>query len=826
MSLGSHCARALLWFVLVCGVLRAQVEIYGHVVDETGAPIAGAHVELLPANGGLPLIASSDLAGNFTVTLPAVASYGIRAERQGFFVFTSRPSLLTAESQLTVTLNHQQEFPESINVTYSPPAIDLQDPSAHKELDNTEIQAVPYPAPQDYRNALPLIDGVVQDNSGRPHFNGGSTDQTNFTLNGFNISDPVTGNLEARVNIDSVRDMDLESSRFSAENGRGSAGVLEVQTKMGDDRLRFGGTNFIPSLSTDGGLHFNKWTPRLELSGPIVKSRAWFYDGFDAFYDVDTVHGLPPGPNRARSLSTSNLTSFQVNLTPSNILTGSFLYNLADANRSGLSIVTPPEATIDHRQNMYMSTIRDQAYFGNGALLDVGFADTRTLLNDVPQGNQLYQITPFGSRGNYFVNTDRHAYRKQWIANVFLPAVEWHGSHQLKFGIDFERESFHGQVMRHDYEVLRADNSVARFVQFMGAPFAARKNFEAAQYVQDHWTLRKGLAVEAGLRAEWNEVMRDLELAPRLAVVWAPERLPETKFSAGYGVYYDAISLDTITRQQGQVSLATFYLPDGTATGPLLTSFQVNEQSLEVPYYRTASVEVERKLPFDFYGKTGYTRREGSRGFTFVPDTPVSALALSGSQTYTLSNGRHERYDAIDVSVRRTFAGQFEWFAGYTRSSARSNAAVDYSLENPIFAQQMPGPVPWDTPNRFHTWGWAPIPKRLLPRRLEFLTRNTSVAYLVEYRTGFPFNIVDQTGFLVGQANAARLPGYFNINLHLERKFRFLHYLWAWRFGFDNLTNNGNPNTVNNVLGTPEFLTYGRGQVRAFSVRLRLLGRK
>jgi len=66
----------------------------------------------------------------------------------------------------------------------------------------------------------------------------------------------------------------------------------------------------------------------------------------------------------------------------------------------------------------------------------------------------------------------------------------------------------------------------------------------------------------------------------------------------------------------------------------------------------------------------------------------------------------------------------------------------------------------------------------------------------------------------------------FNINLALERKFRFMHYLWAWRFGFNNLTNNGNPNVVNNNIDSPMFLTYGRGQVRAFAVRLRFLGKK
>ena len=36
---------------------------------------------------------------------------------------------------------------------------------------------------------------------------------------------------------------------------------------------------------------------------------------------------------------------------------------------------------------------------------------------------------------------------------------------------------------------------------------------------------------------------------------------------------------------------------------------------------------------------------------------------------------------------------------------------MDYSLETPVFGPQDPGPYAWDTPNRFHMWGWAPLPK-------------------------------------------------------------------------------------------------------------------
>jgi len=794
------------------------------VVDETGAGVDGARIEFRPAQGAA-VVASSDRAGNFRLTLPAPGDYAIKAERLGFYLYQGKPAPVGSGAEFTVTLNHLQDFSDKIDVTYSPPAIDPAQPSQRRELDNQEMQTVPYPAPQDFRNALPLMDGVVQDNSGRSHFNGGQTSQTNYTIDGFNLSDPVTGRLDARVNIDTIQSMEVQSSRFSAENGRGSAGVVDLKTKMGDDRLRFAGTNFIPGISTDTGWHVNKWTPRLELSGPIAKGRAWFHNGFDAFYSDDLVHGLPRGQNRTHGVTGSDLSRFQVNVTPGNILTGSFLFNLADVARSGLSFTNPSEATTNHRQKLYMSTLRDQAYLAGGLLLDAGFADTRGVVRDDPQGNSLYQITPLGNRGNYFTGLDRHFYRQQAVANVFAPARNWHGAHHLKAGVDFEREAFHQQVLRHDYVVLRADNSVARYVSFTGSPFQGLKNFEGAQYVQDAWSVRDGLTMELGLRAEWNEIVRDLEVSPRLAVAWAPKRLADTKFSAGWGVYYDAISLDLLSRHQDQVSLSTFYSPDGAVMGPVLTTFNAPPRSLEAPYARVASFTIERKLPGAFYLTSGVMQRSGYRGFTFVPQA-AGAASPADVAAYALANARRPDYRAFDISVRHTFAGRYEWFIGYTRSRAWSNAAVEYSLENPIFAAQAPGPFPWDTPNRVHMWGWAPLPNRVLPSFARFITRNTTAAYLVEYRTGFPFGVVSEDGFLVGDPNSRRYPDYFNINLHFERQFRALHYLWAWRFGFNNITNCGNPNAVNNVMGTPQFLTYGRGQARAFTVRLRFLGRK
>src|ERR1035438_1357926 len=106
-----------------------------------------------------------------------------------------------------------------------------------------------------------------------------------------------------------------------------------------------------------------------------------------------------------------------------------------------------------------------------------------------------------------------------------------------------------------------------------------------------------------------------------------------------------------------------------------------------------------------------------------VPE--AGAMFYQGAN-FLLRNTRRDRYDGFDISLKRTFAKQYEWFVGYTRSRARTNTSVDYSLESPLFALQAPGPLAWDSPDRVHLWGWAPLPNRFLPRRLPFLLRNTT----------------------------------------------------------------------------------------------------
>jgi hypothetical protein len=132
---------------------------------------------------------------------------------------------------------HQQEVREVVNVVESPPAIDPAQIAAQQTLSGLDVLNIPYPATHDYRNVLNFIPGLVQDVSGQPHIAGAETYQTLTLLDGFNITEPANGQLLARISTDAFRSIQVEPAREPAEFGKGSGGLLLLNTGIGDDHF-------------------------------------------------------------------------------------------------------------------------------------------------------------------------------------------------------------------------------------------------------------------------------------------------------------------------------------------------------------------------------------------------------------------------------------------------------------------------------------------------------------------------------------------------------------------------------------------------------------
>ncbi len=206
-------------------------------------------------------------------------------------------------------------------------------------------------------------------------------------------------------------------------------------------------------------------------------------------------------------------------------------------------------------------------------------------------------------------------------------------------------------------------------------------------------------------------------------------------------------------------------------------------------------------------------QRRGSREFVYdAPDNTTN---------FVLLNTRDDRYTSFQISLRHNFHETYSVMGSYTRSSSRSNQALDFNVDNPVLSRQQPGPYPWDTPNRFLSWGYVPFFK--LP-----ILHETELAYSVEARTGFPFSLLNTQQQLISAPGAERYPYYFSLNAQLEKRFHLMGYYLALRGGFDNITGRCDPYVVNNVIDpiSHPMPTFNACLGRAFTSRIRFLGRK
>ncbi|HXF14388.1 MAG TPA: TonB-dependent receptor, partial [Terriglobales bacterium] len=204
------------------------------VLDENGVAVPAARVQL---QGSKSLKCETDLTGHCKLDDLGSAPWHIRVDKEGFYA-SDVPGVQDSGT-LEVDVHHQEEVRENVNVVESIPAIDPAQVSSQEQLSGINILEIPYPNTRDYRYALNYIPGVILDQSGQPHVNGAETYETLVLLDGFNVTQPANGQLLVRPSTDALRQVTVESSRVSAEYGKGPAGVLSIETGIGDDHFRY-----------------------------------------------------------------------------------------------------------------------------------------------------------------------------------------------------------------------------------------------------------------------------------------------------------------------------------------------------------------------------------------------------------------------------------------------------------------------------------------------------------------------------------------------------------------------------------------------------------
>ncbi len=783
----------------------------GLVVDENGVPLGAAQIQFVSTTSQA-YRTETDSSGRFILRNLPAGDYKVEVRKSGFFLLTGQSLTVHAgPNELRLTLNHEQELHEQIQVTTPSNQIDTQDTSQRSTLTARNIRDIPVPDSHVLAESLVALPEIVRDHLSNLHVAGARSGETQYLLDGFEVSDPVNGALTARFNVDATRAAEVQTSRFGAGYAHSGASILSLETPDGDDRWRFGTTNPLPGINIQEGAHLGNWYPRFTFSGPIDRGRFWFSESVSVQHTFAVVKHQPSNANTWEEWAGDNLLRLQYNFTHRHILHASFLYNRAYDTNLGLGALDPQSTTVTADRRRTFLSLKDQLWLRD-TLFELGVAADSGVLDYTPQGTQPLVLLINGTRGNYFQRLHQRGRRLQAVGNVIVASRRWHGTHQFAAGLNVAGLVYSQSAQRTEIQALRADGTLVRQSTFAGPANPRLSNTQAGAYVQDIWSISKRFVFQVGLRTDWDRFTQSAMAEPRVSANVLPFGDDRAKFSLGWGVYNAPLNLSVIGQVFDQRQLDSFYDPSGTIVvlGPVASQFVLPAGGLHQPRFTISSAAWQQKLAHNTLVSLELLARNGDHGFAFVDQLPSQPGGI-----FLLQDQRRDRYRAATVSARHVFSESTELFAAYTRSLADSNEVLNPALGSIFYAPQLSGPVAWDAPDRLLTWGWTPTH-----------IWGIQLSWFFEYRTGYPFSVVNLQQQLVGAPNSSRFPAYASLNLGIEKKFGFRGYLWAARVEAVNLLGRHNPDTVVNNRDAPNFGSFAGGQGRAFTLRVRFAGRK
>ncbi len=806
---------ALLLLASVSGAADTRLALKGRVIDEDGLPVGGAQVKLEQA-GGQIFLATSDDAGYFSVPNIPAGEYTARVEKLGFFVLADQKiELQAATTEVSFTLNHVEEVREQVDVTVPENRIEPGMTQSTESLSGKEIIDIPVASSHDLQQSLVAMPQVLRDNNLQLHIAGANNTEVQYLLDGVEVGDPASNGLTSRMIVEAVRKAEVQTGRFGAEYAHPGGAILNYETREGDDRWRFNATDFIPGIRVQDGVQLGNFYPRVTFSGPIIKDELWFSQAFDFLHTLSVINGLPAGaPNQVQQWGGDSWSRLLWKMSTNNSLHVGFLANVESGTNLGLDALHPESVTTDAAARELFGFVKEQSYIEK-TVFEIGIGVEDGLFNAAPQGTAPYVLLVNGAEGNYFQSLGQDARRYQLFSNAIRGPVKWFGTHTISAGANFSGVELTQTSTRGEIQALRADLTLDRVTTFAGNPDFHVANTLAGGFLQDSWSPNAHFVAMAGVRADWDRLFQAALVQPRLALNWMPFKDNRAKFSIGWGMYDIPLNLSVIGQAYDQQQVDTLYDATGKVPvqGPATSTFVLpggGLASLQQPYFDIASAGWEERIGENTLVGVELLARDQHHGLVYETVSPGQI----GSE-FLLQSSRRDKYRGATISARHTFKNTAELFGSYTRSRASTDQLLQPMLGALYFAPQQPGPLSWDAPNRVLTWGSIPTP-----------IWGLLFSFLVDYHTGYPYSSINQQQFLVGAPNSLRFPDYASLTISLEKKFTFRDRIFAIRVSAINILDRQNPDVVYNNVDAPNYGTFVEGQGRAFTARLRFVGRK
>jgi len=623
------------------------------------------------------------------------------------------------------------------------------------------------------------------------------------TVDGADINDDVVGGAVQNISQDAVQEFQIATNRFDARLGRTGSGVINVATKSGTNEVHgsasayFRGNLFqaLPAtLDRSIGQEppFDRQQYSFTLGGPIKRDRAFFFGSLEyRNQDGAVLVGARDTTRRTITrgtadaplddlLSTERLDWF---VTDYDKLT--FRYSLQREDSVAASTLVRSIGSASQRQASENNT---HSLLANYTRLvspeDVNefrfsYSTFVNRTNPVAPGPQL--TFPSIQDGSSF-RVPQQTRQKRFQFYDGWSAVR--GNHTLSFGGEVQRvlSDFDLDVFRagrvefiEDFPDFdrdgngRVDDNDLLFAVTLRSAFPGRSlripaadNTYFAAFFQDDWRVSPNLTFNFGLRYELDTDVKNVSrvgeinpivapflrgtrgrdannFAPRVGFNWATDD-GNTSVHAGYGVYYDRVTLEIQSLERGLDGRSlpievragnVFFIPDDCLFNPACGQFpppaptlanpfagfvlpgagaggiNIIDNRLQNPMVQQMNVGLQRELARDYVVRADYLHNFGTHFIIGRTIGQVFNPVVGGPDLVkNLESSVKTKYDGLLLSVEKRYSRRFQFRANYTLSKAFNYANDDQIpfSNGPVNSENLQleyGPTPNDQRHRF-----------------------------------------------------------------------------------------------------------------------------
>ena len=786
---------------------RTTGDIRGVITDASGAVLPGVTVTLRSRSvPGAPTTVTNETGVYRFPNLPP-GNYDLSAELSGFATSaqTGIPVSLGATVELDLQLKLSSQS-ETITVVAESPVVDSTSSQVATNYSREWVENAPVRRFTffDLINAAPGVSASTSTSSRSQSF-GSATNENLYLIDGTDFTAPLTGAAWPWPNTDAIEEVQVLSLGAPADYGNVSGAVFNVVTRQGSNSFHGDANFYFMNQGLTGRNTTDKQDNKLpyhrdefkdttvQLGGPVMKDKFWFFGSFQYQKDADSQPGTDPKfPARSSAKRYFYKLNYQINQDNRlQFQTHDDFYRIparasATTAPSTLSVETGHNPSPGFMWTSVLSptTVLEARYSGfygvdHGDPLNGGSRVARRF-NDLNTG----QIT-----GGIYSWYDGKVAKTALSGKVTKYADAFMGgSHDFKLGVQYNGGLGEYTYGPNDYIYTYGSTPAYGYTQLpytQGGRLKSFGVFADDTYQIGRATLNVGIRYDDGkayfaaqdlLDASGkptgsqskaiDEVFRWRAVSPRIGINIKLNQSGSTLLKAHYGRYYRGIVTGEFDNTTPSITPKYLFSGRFNAAGtPLekeLLSDNTNlsvDPNLKNPYTDQFILAWEQQAGKDLGFSINYVNKRSERQTAF-PDVggtyqlvPYTAPAGANvSQVYQLTSGTasrrfrlsndermSSRYSGLAFEVKKRMSSHWQANVGVTLSKSTGRQGSSSARATPLTSQISTASIFGQNPNDFINTDGRLIGDRPVVVKAQFI-------YQLPWGLTSSFNFQSQSG--------------------------------------------------------------------------------